>query len=151
MSEQHRSARRYSARALAGPAASFAVAGLAWGVLGLSGSELAGHLAVINLALGLFNLIPAFPMDGGRVLRAALAMRIGLVSATRWAARLGRGLALLLVVAGLMSGDLMLGLVGIFVLFSATAEARGTILRVVLDSRRARELMEPVPIDFELP
>jgi len=130
--------------ALAGPATSLALAGLTWGVFWLTDNGLAGHLAVINLALGLFNLVPAFPLDGGRMLRAVLAMRMGLLDATKWAARLGRVLAALFVLTGLVQGDMLLGLVGLFVLFSATAEARGTVLRVTLDTRRAAELMEPV-------
>ena len=134
--------------AAAGPLTSFVLAGVAWAIFWLTDNGLAGHMAVINLALGLFNLVPAFPLDGGRMLRAALAMRIGLERATRWAARLGRGLAILLIVAGLAQGDIMLSLVGVFVLFSATAEARGTMVRIALDTRRARELMEPAPHIF---
>ncbi len=130
--------------ALAGPATSFGLGALTWLVFFLSDNQLAGHLAVINLALGLFNLIPAFPLDGGRALRAALAMRYGLPRATQWAASLGRGLALLLILSGLTSGDLLLAIVGIFVLFSASAEARSTMLRIALASHHAAELMEPV-------
>ena len=130
--------------ALAGPATSLALAAVTWFAFFLTGNELAGQLAVLNLALGVFNLLPAFPLDGGRALRAGLASRVGLGKATRWAARLGRFLALFLIISGLGSGDLLLAIVGLFVLVSATAEARSTMLRIALDSHQAAELMEPV-------
>ena len=130
--------------ALAGPATSFALAGLTWVAFALTESKLAGHLTVINAALGAFNLVPAFPLDGGRALRAGLAMRFGLKRATGWAALLGRVLALLLIVSGLAVGDLLTALIGLFVLFSATAEARSTMIRLALDGHHAAELMEPV-------
>jgi Zn-dependent protease len=61
-------------------------------------------LLSINLWLVVFNMIPAFPMDGGRVFRALLAMRLGRVNATRWASRLGQFIALIFVLFGLAKG-----------------------------------------------
>jgi len=94
--------------ALAGPAVNFAiVAGLVGlGFLGLfgPGGEVAGTLIALNLMLGLFNLIPAFPMDGGRVLRALLSGALGRLRATQVAAGIGRGLALLFGLYGLLYG-----------------------------------------------
>jgi Zn-dependent protease len=89
--------------ALAGPAVNFAIiaALLAIGALGAVGPSeglLGGfldYLIVMNLALGLFNLIPAFPMDGGRVLRAGLSGWLGRARATSIAASIGRTLAFL--------------------------------------------------------
>ena len=92
--------------ALAGPAVNVVIAGLLYGVLALApippglGLELLGRLAVTNVALAVFNLLPAFPMDGGRVLRAALAVRRGRLWATRRAVAVGRVFAALFAVLG---------------------------------------------------
>ncbi len=94
--------------ALAGPAVNFAiVAGLlGLDLLGLIGPwpGAAGALVGMNLMLGLFNLIPAFPMDGGRVLRALLSGWLGRLRATQVAAGLGRGLAVVFGLYGLSHG-----------------------------------------------
>ncbi|MCA9536891.1 MAG: site-2 protease family protein [Myxococcales bacterium] len=84
------------------------------------------QFAVMNLGLGIFNLVPAFPMDGGRILRALLATLGNRVRATVWAARVGRVLALGFVVAGLF-GNPMLMLLGAFVWFGAGAEAGAAV------------------------
>lgn len=76
----------------------------------------------VNVALVAFNAIPAFPMDGGRVLRALLALRMGRMRATRIAANLGQFLALGFVFFGLTTGNPMLILIGIFVYFGARSE-----------------------------
>jgi Zn-dependent protease len=100
-------------------------AGTGGSAFGASGElTLPLQLAVVNLGLGLFNLVPAFPMDGGRILRALLATGGNRVRATVWAARVGRVLALGFVVAGLF-GNPMLMLLGAFVWFGAGAEASG--------------------------
>lgn len=86
------------------------------------GASLAVQLVWINVSLGLFNLLPAFPMDGGRILRAVLAFRMDRVRATVIAARIGRGLAVVMGIAGLMWSP-MLAVVAIFVWISAEQEA----------------------------
>lgn len=112
--------------ALAGPAVNFALAAVLFvvvNVVGLPTYGLLSSLMVANLTLGLFNLIPAFPMDGGRVLRAFLATRVGGGRATELAVKIGKFAAAGFVIAGLF-GNTMLMLVGAFVWFAAGAEGR---------------------------
>lgn len=115
--------------ALAGPAVNLFLAGLIFAALqfapelaglGLLGSLLASWLR-INVGLLLFNLIPAFPMDGGRVLRAVLAMRVGFIQGTRVAVRVAQALAVVLFVWGLAANP-MLMLIAVFVWFAAAQE-----------------------------
>jgi Zn-dependent protease len=81
-------------------------------------------LASINLMLALFNLLPSFPMDGGRIFRAWLSPRIGHVAATRIAARTGRSLAILFGIWGLLRFDLFIIAIAIFIYMAAGAEYR---------------------------
>jgi len=76
-----------------------------------------------NVALGVFNLLPAFPLDGGRVLRAAMALRMGRARATKIAAAVGKVMAALFVIAGLATGATMLAIIGLFVWFTASQES----------------------------
>src|SRR5712671_5508523 len=80
------------------------------------------RLAEINLFLAVFNMIPAFPMDGGRVLRALLAIRLGHVRATEIAATIGQWTAFGLGFLGLFSGNPILVFIAIFVYLAAAAE-----------------------------
>lgn len=100
----------------------------------------AARLASVNVFLALFNLIPAFPMDGGRVLRAVLAMRMPRVRATRVAARVGQALAFAFGFLGLM-GNPMLLFIAIFVYLAATAEAQSVSLQDVARHLGVREAM----------
>jgi len=86
------------------------------------GSSLAVQLLWINISIGLFNLIPAFPMDGGRILRAALAFRMDRPRATATAARIGRGIAVVMGIAGLLWSP-MLAVIALFVWMGAGHEA----------------------------
>jgi Zn-dependent protease/CBS domain-containing protein len=88
------------------------------------------RLAVVNLFLALFNLIPAFPMDGGRVLRAALASKFGYVHATELAASIGQFVAFALGFLGLMYNPLLI-FIAIFVYLAAASEAHMVALRAV--------------------
>jgi Zn-dependent protease/CBS domain-containing protein len=81
------------------------------------------RLASVNVFLVLFNLIPAFPMDGGRVLRALLAFRLGRRRATEIAARIGQALAFAFGFIGLLNGNAILVFIGIFVYLAAAGEA----------------------------
>jgi Zn-dependent protease/predicted transcriptional regulator len=146
--------------AIAGPAMSLLLAGVMWLVVNATGSLLsapiryaAGYLGWLNFALGVFNLFPGYPLDGGRVLRSFLWARTGSITrATRGAARGGRfigagliGLGLLDVFLGDLSG-LWLAAIGWFLLQAATAAYQDVTLHVILRKVRARDLMSPNPI-----
>jgi Zn-dependent protease len=116
--------------ALAGPAVNVALA-LGLGALGLLGGILSPgvampsvlrHLLMVNVGLAAFNLLPAFPMDGGRVLRAILAMRTDYLDATRRAAKVGKGMAILFGLFGLLQGVPMLIFVALFVWGAGSSE-----------------------------
>jgi Zn-dependent protease/predicted transcriptional regulator len=121
--------------ALAGPTVSVGIAAALFAALWLQGStpqleeftignaRIAERLMVINAGLSVFNLLPAFPMDGGRVLRALLAMRLDRVRATEVAARIGQGIALLLAIVGVLMPNPILVIVALFVWFGAAGEA----------------------------
>lgn len=104
-----------------------------------SGS-LAARLMAVNLWLLGFNLIPAFPMDGGRMLRALLATRIGVVRATRAAAVLGQVLAGAMILVGL-SGHILLAVIGFLVFVGASAEANAVETRAIGEGLRVADMM----------
>jgi len=115
--------------AVAGPAVNVVIAGIIWAALALKGGPVAGShfdgflagLATVNIGLVVFNCIPAFPMDGGRVLRALLAMKLRYATATKVAARIGQGIAILFAAAGFFWNP-MLVLVAVFVFSGAQQE-----------------------------
>jgi len=114
--------------ALAGPAVNLAIAAslaLLGRVTDIGAYGLLDGLLWANLSLALFNLLPAFPMDGGRALRAWLSTRMGKRSATAIAVKLGRGLAIVMAIAGLFFNP-MLVLIAAFVWFAGAAEARAS-------------------------
>lgn len=104
-----------------------------------SGS-LVERLLVVNVFLAVFNLLPAFPMDGGRVLRSLLAMRLEYARATRIAARVGQGMAVLFGFAGLF-GNPMLFLIAVFVWIGAAQEAAAIEMKSSFAGARVREAM----------
>jgi Zn-dependent protease len=116
--------------ALAGPAVNLGIAGLlgVWlaltgfaGGVGFAGGSFAARLMAINLGLVVFNMLPAFPMDGGRVLRAVLARRVGHLAATEIAATVGKSMAVLFGIAGIFWNPMLL-FIAIFVWFGAGQE-----------------------------
>lgn len=98
------------------------------------------RLLVVNVFLVLFNMIPAFPMDGGRVLRALLAMRLEYARATRIAATVGQTLAFVLGFIGLFSNPFLL-LIAVFVWIGASQEAAATEMKSSLGGLPVREAM----------
>jgi Zn-dependent protease/CBS domain-containing protein len=94
----------------------------------LSGADSLGQvfaaLGAINIALVVFNMIPAFPMDGGRVLRGLLATRLGPVRATDISSTVGQGFAILFILVGLLGRNFLLAIVGFFVFLGASGEAQ---------------------------
>lgn len=139
--------------AIAGPVvtAALALAFAAW-------ARLAGHpllpttpipeamplvvaLLWMNVFLLGFNLLPAFPMDGGRVLRAALATRLGLGRATRIAAAVGQAFAFLFGLYGFMQGEILLMLVAVFIYLGAGAEAQAVATRLAGRGLTVRAMM----------
>jgi Zn-dependent protease/CBS domain-containing protein len=121
--------------AIAGPAVNVGLALLFFGSLMVMGAvEDVGRLSLVggpflaklmwtNVGLAVFNIIPAFPMDGGRVLRALLAMRMSYVRATDWAATVGQGVALVFGLVGLFVNPFLV-FIALFVWIGAQGEAR---------------------------
>ena len=103
----------------------------------LGAARMAGDLLVANFALALFNLLPAFPMDGGRVLRSLLAMRLGEVRATKIAWRVGQGVALLMGLVGILTGYLNLTLISVFVFGGGGSEYTSVRLRSLMKASPA--------------
>jgi stage IV sporulation protein FB len=86
-------------------------------------------LSAVNLALFLFNLLPSFPMDGGRIFRAFMTPRLGRLKATALAARIGRIMAVGGGIFGLFHGDFILVLIAIFIYQAAGAEYRAVYMQ----------------------
>ena len=147
--------------AIAGPAVNFVLAGLMWGTAvlfnidlsnplrvlmgygGITGAALFTYIFVYNIFLAVFNLIPAFPMDGGRVFRSLLAMRLDYVRATRIAAAVGRGVAILMGLYGLFNGGIFMVLIAVFIYSGATQEERLVRLRGSLRGYTVQQSYSP--------
>ena len=90
-------------------------------------------LGSLNLVLGIFNLLPAFPMDGGRVLRSFYARKMSYVKATHSAASVGKFFAILMAIFGIFAGNLWFPLIALFIYVGASEEERSTQADVALD------------------
>jgi Zn-dependent protease len=98
-------------------------------------------LGYLNLLLGAFNLIPAFPMDGGRVFRALLAEKMKFSQATKYAAYIGRIFGILMVVVGFFINPLLI-IIGVFIYIGASEEAEQTIVSTTLASVQVKDVMQ---------
>ena len=125
--------------AIAGPITSVLVAAVCYvGLLVVPGSLevprfLFGWLAITNVILAVFNLLPAFPMDGGRILRALLARRRPYGTATRIAGRIGVIFAFLFAIVGVFTFQILLLLLAFFIYGAATTESRTVLLDELLE------------------
>ena len=123
--------------AIAGPAVNVALALAAGAAYLVFPAAPLLVFAGLNVGMGLFNLVPAFPMDGGRVLRALLAGALGYVDGSRIAFTVGQVLAVGFVIGGVALGAWSLAMVGVFVFLAAGAE-RGRLAAAMRPKRGPR-------------
>lgn len=147
--------------AIAGPAVNFAFAvlmglallvggfsltnplGVVTGEAGFTLTALFSYIFFYNIFLALFNLLPAFPLDGGRVLRSLLAMRLEYVKATNIAATIGRMAAVGLGLYALFTGSIFLVLIAVFIFMAAGQEAAFVRARESLRGYRVQHVFSP--------
>ncbi len=134
-----------------GPVTSFAIGAIMLPIMFLldsMGTQLSiqavsttfGLIGFYNILLGGFNLIPAFPMDGGRILRSLLAKKVGFMEATRIAVSVGKAMAIAMGIIGLFV-NIWLILIAVFIYMGASEEERGAQLSYALEGVKVRELM----------
>lgn len=148
---------------VAGPLVNLVIAGIAFALISISGitlllsegfqdltswNSVLTFLFLANLSLFLFNLLPAFPMDGGRILRSLLSMRLPRERATRIATTVGRVFAVGFMAFGLLRGQPFLAIIGFFIFMAAGAEAKAVRQRYQTRSVRVRERMRTGPISM---
>jgi Zn-dependent protease len=144
--------------AIVGPivsaALSFAFAG-ALQVFGLEGGAafVVAYLALMNAGLAIFNLLPALPLDGGRVLRSLLAMAMERDRATVIAGNVSRVVAVLLGVYGILTFQLFLVIIAFFVFNAGQAEVHAERARQAFEGRSVADVMtrDPVTVDLDMP
>lgn len=168
--DEPKSAREEFWMALVGPLASFVLAGIfyligSWGVTfdwPRPTVAVLGYLAGINLLLGLFNLVPGFPLDGGRILRSAIWSVTGdLPKATRYASYAGQGFGYALMALGFLGilnrnliGGLWMIFIGWFLVGAARSSYQQVVMRQALSGVRVEQVMTtnvpPVPADLSV-
>jgi Zn-dependent protease/CBS domain-containing protein len=135
--------------ALAGPAVSVALGAVIYVPFATLGADshavrfVLGYLAVLNVALAVFNMLPAFPMDGGRVLRAVLGLWYPYARATQLAAEVGKLFAILFGLVGLFGGNIILIGVAFFVYIGASGEAQQVTIRAAFEGVSVEDIMTP--------
>lgn len=144
--------------AIAGPIVSVAVGAVCWlvrvalGDMAVPAQFVFNYLFWMNIILAIFNLIPALPLDGGRVLRSLLALGMPHLRATQVAAGVSKFLAIALGLFGFLTGAFMLILVAFFIYIAVNSEVRGSMVVELLDGQRVADLMTrrvtPVPADL---
>jgi Zn-dependent protease/CBS domain-containing protein len=141
--------------AIAGPITSALLSLLLWGVLradAVSGGAafVVAYVALTNAGLALFNLLPALPLDGGRVLRSLLALWLGDARATRVAGGGSRAVAIALGVYGFLTLQVFLLAIAFFVDAAGRAEVVASQARRAFEGRRVREAMTRDPVSIDL-
>lgn len=144
-----RTPRQEIAIAAAGPAVSFGLAVLGHALALLTGSSVLALFGWVNLVLGAFNLLPLFPSDGGRILRALLAQKRGLVWGTEVAVKVGRVLLVAMGIVGLMIGSFQLVLISIVLWLMGGAERLAVRMRGERDGWRGEQGARQVAPDVE--
>jgi Zn-dependent protease len=146
--------RQELAISIAGPLVNIAIAG----VLGLlipgtplikndpqmsimHGHDFIYNLRIVNFSLAVFNLIPAFPMDGGRILRALLGFKLNYIQATTIAATVGRIIAFLFIISGIILINPLLPAIGVFIIFSAGVEEYYLRLKSLVKGIKLNEVL----------
>ncbi|MFC7323565.1 CBS domain-containing protein [Halorubrum rutilum] len=133
--------------AVAGPIVSVAVGVACYAVFALApvGSNAVlfvfGYLALLNVVLAVFNMLPAFPMDGGRVLRALLARNQPHAQATQRAAAVGKAFAFVMGIVGLLGFQLLLIVLAFFIYIAASGEAQQTTLKAAFEDVTVGDVM----------
>ncbi len=165
MEEMPRDPRMEAKMAAAGPAFSLGIGILSYAIYYLFGPVsptgsgetitnaaliVVGIIAFYNIILGLFNLIPAFPMDGGRILRAFFAMRMPYIEATKKAVAVGKSVLFAMGIVGLFVNPVLL-IIAIYLYFAASEEERATVISVTLESVKVRDVMTSVPNVVHVP
>jgi len=160
LTEPPREARHEAVMALVGPLVSLGLGGLFY-LLHLAAARASFdlrfalfYIGSLNLFLGVFNLLPAFPMDGGRILRAVLATRMGMVRATHIASRIGKLFAVGFAIWGFLTFNMLLLLIAFFVFVGANAETNAVMVKALLGRLHVRDVMSDqvlaVPADLSV-
>lgn len=141
--------------ALAGPVTSFILGGIFWLLLIVLDPAQAvprfmlGFLFYVNVAVGIFNLIPALPLDGGRILRSLLSLKISHYKATEISTRISKLFAVIMGIYGLLVFNLFLIVIAFFIYFGVTSEFQEMVLNQALEGLKTSDLMSEQVITVE--
>ena len=141
--------RKEFAIAIAGPIVSVGVGVLCYAAFVLLPAEQSaamfvfGYLAVLNVILAVFNMLPGFPMDGGRVLRALLSRNRSRLHATHIAASVGKAFAIVLGIVGILGFNIFWIAIAFFIYIAASSETQHAFVEAALDGLTVGEIMTP--------